>query len=313
MSSTVSTAPAPAAGLALRGTVFNIQRFSTSDGPGVRTTVFLKGCSNNCAWCHNPESLRRAPELRLYLDRCIGCGRCVEVCPEGAQHLDDGVRRFERDRCRACGTCVAECFAGALELAGRDMTAADVLAEVLKDEAYYRHSGGGVTFSGGEPVLQADFLAAVLAACQQRGLHTAVDTAGNYPWSQLAGLFEHVDLVLYDLKLLDLEKHRRFIGHGGERIRDNLRRLGESGHAFAVRTPVVGGVNDTEEEIAGMARLIGPYPGLAYYELLPYHALGEAKLASLGLEDRSTFTTPSPDQLQALAAAARRFVPDVRA
>lgn len=296
----------------IRGTVFNIQRFSTSDGPGVRTTVFLKGCSNDCAWCHNPESLRRAPELRVYLHRCIGCGRCVQVCPAGAQHLDEEGRQFDRDRCRACGACADECFAGALELAGRDMTVGSVMAEVVKDEPYYRHSGGGVTFSGGEPVLQADFLLHLLRACREGGLHTAVDTAGNYSWSLLESLLPHTDLVLYDLKVLDPDLHRRYMGHDGARIRDNLRRLGESGHAFAVRTPVVGGVNDSEAEIAGIARLIGQYPALAYYELLPYHALGQAKLESLGLPQRDGFSTPERPRLQALAAAARPFVPDVR-
>lgn len=296
------------------GAVFNIQRFSTSDGPGVRTTVFLKGCTNDCAWCHNPESLRRAPELRVYLDRCVGCGRCVDVCPAGAQHLTEEGRQFDRDLCRACGLCAAECFSGALELTGRDMTVDEVMAEVAKDEPYYRHSGGGVTFSGGEPVLQTEFLSHLLRACRERGLHTAVDTAGHYPWPKLEVLLDLTDLVLYDVKVLDPEVHLRVIGNDGERIRDNLHRLGQTGHPFAVRTPVIGGVNDTVEEIGGIARLIGQYPGLVYYELLPYHALGEDKLDSLGLVARGAgnFSTPTRQQMEILAAAARPHVPELR-
>ena len=306
---------APAAGASATGTVFNIQRFSTSDGPGVRTTVFLKGCSNNCLWCHNPESLHRPPELRTYLDRCVGCGRCVEVCPAGAQQLSaEKGRHYDRDRCRACGACANECFTGALELCGRDMTVDEVMVEIAKDEPYYRHSGGGVTFSGGEPVLQTEFLTQLLRACRNKGLHTAVDTAGHYPWPKLEGLLDLVDLVLFDVKVLDPEVHLRVIGNDGTRIRDNLHRLGQTGQPFAVRTPVIGSVNATEAEIGGIARLIGQYPSLVYYELLPYHALGQDKLDSLGMtrEGDEAFTTPDRQQMESLAAAARPYVPDLR-
>lgn len=312
--SAVADAGATQAAAAATGTVFNIQRFSTSDGPGVRTTVFLKGCTNDCAWCHNPESLHREPELRVYLHRCVGCGACVEVCPAGAQQITEAGRQFDRELCRACGICTDECFTGALELAGRDMSADEVIGEIAKDEPYYRHSGGGVTFSGGEPVLQTEFLTQLLRACRERGIHTAVDTAGHYPWPKLEVLLDLVDLVLFDVKVLDPQAHLRHIGNDGERIRDNLHRLGQSGRPFAVRTPVIGGVNDSEGEIGGIARLVGQFPGLVYYELLPYHALGQDKLDSLGVAQESSdeFTTPNRQQMEILAAAARPHVPELR-
>lgn len=301
-----------AEGTGLRGIIFNIQRFSTSDGPGVRTTVFFKGCTNRCAWCHNPESMRRAPQLQVFMERCIGCGRCVAVCPHQAQHLDGGERSFERELCVGCGACAEECFSGALELAGETRTVEEVMSEVVKDEPYYRHSGGGVTFSGGDPVLQTDFLRRLLVSCRELGLHTAVDTAGNYRWELLESLLPHLDLVMYDFKVLDPERHRRYIGNDGSLIRENLQRLAATGCPLIVRTPVVGGVNDTVEEIGGIAALLSSMDSLQYYELLPYHALGDAKLQSLGLARNGQFYTPKPDQLQLLADVARQHVGEVR-
>jgi pyruvate formate lyase activating enzyme len=312
MMATTAVVAAETTDTRLRGIIFNIQRYSTSDGPGVRTTVFLKGCSNRCQWCHNPESIQRAPQLQLHLDRCIGCGRCVVACELGGQHLDAGVRRYDREVCVGCGRCAAECFSGALELSGREMTVAEVIDEVSKDEPYYRHSGGGVTFSGGEPVLHTDFLRQALIACGEQRLHVAVDTAGHYPWRLLASLLPHLDLVLYDVKLLDPALHRRFIGNDGSQSHANLASLAMTKCPFIVRTPVIGGVNDSEEVIDGIARRIGAFDNLLYYELLPYHALGQDKSASLGLTPDNTFTTPGAARMQALADVARRHVADVR-
>jgi len=296
----------------MQGMVINIQRFSTHDGPGVRTTVFLKGCSNTCAWCHDPESMRARPELQVYPDRCIGCGRCLEVCPAGAHELVDGEKVHHRERCQVCGRCAEECFAGGLVIAGRSMRVDEVMAEILQDEPYYRHSGGGVTFSGGEPLLQRDFLQELLRRCRQSGVRTAVETAGNYPWEWLAGLLPGLDLVMYDLKVLDTGLHEQYVGNDGRRIRENLSKLGAEGVPLIVRTPVIGGINDDVEEISGIARFLESIDSLLYYELLAYHPLGESKRRSLGLPREERFHTPDKERLRELAEAARRYVRQVR-
>jgi glycyl-radical enzyme activating protein len=294
------------------GLVMNIQRFSTQDGPGVRTTVFLKGCSNSCAWCHNPESMGKRPELQFFPDRCIGRGRCAQVCPQQAHDLGPGGHHLNRERCQVCGQCVEECFAGALEVAGK-LTGVDaVMEQVLADATYYRHSGGGITVSGGEPVIQRAFLARLLESCREHGVHTAIETAGNYPWAWLAEILPLVDLVMYDVKALDPRLHARCVGNDGTKTRDNLRRLGDHGTPLIIRTPLIGGFNDTLDEIAGIARLIADIPSLLYYELLPYHALGDGKRESLGMPPATRFATPSREEISALTAAARTYVEDVR-
>jgi len=308
-----SPAPISASVDGLRGVVFNIQRFATSDGPGVRTTVFLKGCGNRCEWCHNPESISPRPELQICIDRCIGCGRCIAACSHHAHRLEDGVKSHDRSLCVACGECTEECFAGTLEMTGREMSVDEVMAEVLKDTPYYRHSEGGVTFSGGEPVLQRHFLRELLIACRGHELHTALDTAGNYPWSHLAELLPHLDLVMYDLKALDPAVHERYVGDDGARARQNLQELAATDCPLIVRTPVVGGVNDWEEEIEGLARLIGSFEHLLYYELLPFHPLGDAKRLGLGLSPDDQFHTPDKERMHQLAEVARQFVTQVRA
>lgn len=296
----------------LQGTVINIQRFSTHDGPGVRTTVFLKGCPNSCAWCHNPESMHRQPELQLYPDRCIGCGRCLDVCPEHAHDITEGEKVFYRERCQVCGQCVDECYAGGLVIAGAQMRVDEVMAEILADRTYYRHSSGGVTFSGGEPLGQREFLRELLRQCRENEVHTAIETSGNCPWEWLLELLPHIDLVMYDLKTLDPRLHAQYVGNDGRRIRGNLLRLSDQGMPLIVRTPVIGGVNDTMDEIAGIARFLQGIDSLLYYELLPYHPLGDSKRQSLGLPEEDRFHTPSKEEMAALADIAREFVREVR-
>ncbi|MBN1642684.1 MAG: glycyl-radical enzyme activating protein [Anaerolineae bacterium] len=295
------------------GTVTNIQRFSIHDGPGIRTTVFLKGCNLRCFWCHNPETLRTSPELQVFPERCIGCGACLEACVRGAHVRVDGQRRFLRERCIACGACADTCYAECLVLVGERMTVDQVLEEVVRDRPFYERSGGGVTLSGGEPLLQIEFTRAVLSRCREEGLHTAIETAAHCAWERLESILPVTDLVMMDLKLMDPALHRACTGVTNERILANARTLGASGKPLIVRTPVVPGVNDTEEAITALASFAATLPGLLYYELLPFHPLAEGKYASLDMVYRAAgLKSPPKAHVEALAEAARRCGVQVR-
>lgn len=289
----------------MQGIITEIQRFSVHDGPGIRTTVFFKGCNLRCFWCHNPETHRIEPELQLQLARCIGCGACLAVCPVGAHTLVEGERRFDRARCLGCGRCAAECFAEALVLVGRRVSVQEVLDEVLADRPFYESSGGGVTLSGGEPLLQLDFCRALLAACRNAGLHTAIETAAHVPWEQIEAVLPLLDLVMLDIKLLDEEAHRAATGVGNRRILENARRLGAA-KPLIVRTPVVPGVNDTPEAIGAIARFAAALPSLVSYELLPFHPMAANKYESLGRTYAArNLPRPTPEAMEALAEVAR--------
>ncbi|MFO7917416.1 MAG: glycyl-radical enzyme activating protein [Anaerolineae bacterium] len=290
------------------GIITEIQRFSVHDGPGIRTTVFLKGCNLRCFWCHNPETQNPRPELQLFLDQCIGCGACFEVCPKEAHVLEDGQREFHRELCVGCGRCAETCYAKALVLIGERMTADEVVEEVLRDRSFYETSGGGVTLSGGEPLLQPDFSYEILERCQQEGVHTAIETAANFPWERVASILPVTDLVMMDVKVMDSDLHRECAGVGNERILANARRLGEVGKALIVRTPIIPGVNDTEEEVAAIAAFVSELRNLLYYELLPFHPMGGDKYRSLGLEYRADgLERPSKEVMDHLAEHARGF------
>jgi pyruvate formate lyase activating enzyme len=296
-----SASPAPT------GLISDIQRFSIHDGPGIRSTVFFKGCNLRCFWCHNPETLALAPELQLYLDRCIGCGACFRACPHGAHVLQDGQHLFHRDLCRGCGACAETCYAQALVLVGRWMTVEEVMAEVRRDRPFYETSGGGVTLSGGEPLLQPEFAQALLAACRAEGLPTAIETAAQLPWARLAAALPVTDLVMMDIKLMDPQRHRAATGVGNARILANARRLGGSGVPLIARTPIIPGVNDSEADVAAIAAFVAELPNLVYYELLPFHPLAAGKYASLGMDYRARdLKAPSKERMEALAEAARR-------
>jgi len=290
------------------GLIFNIQRFSIHDGPGIRTTVFLQGCNLRCVWCHNPESNPIQPVVQFYPDKCILCEQCAEVCPEGAHQIQGGVHVYERELCQACGKCVEECFARALAMQAREMTAEEVLAEVRKDRDYFNDSGGGVTFSGGEPFLQKDFLLELLQLSKRGGLHTAVDTAGNVPFAWLDEALPFVDLFLYDCKVLENDLHRQVTGVGNRRILENLARLGDGRARIWVRVPVIPGVNDNREEIERIGAFLAQLPGIEQVELLPFHHLGAGKRASLG-QDYTVreLKPPSEERMAELAQVLDRF------
>lgn len=290
----------------MKGIVTDIQRFSLHDGPGIRTTVFLKGCNMRCAWCHNPETLSTEPQLLLHAEKCIGCGACYASCKTGARSIADGLAAYDRQLCRACGACADVCFSGALELSGRPMTAGEVMAEVLQDADYYSHSGGGLTLSGGEAMCQADFALEVLKLGRAAGVSTAVETNLNYPWEVLAKALPYLDLVMFDIKHLDDGEHRKWTGVSNKTILENARRLLYSGIPVIVRTPVIPGATDSEAVIGAIARFIQGSPDLQSYELLNFNPLGGDKYAGLGMGNAFASARPLPDdRLDELAAAAR--------
>ncbi|HER33847.1 MAG TPA: glycyl-radical enzyme activating protein [Halothiobacillaceae bacterium] len=260
--------------------IFDVQRFSIHDGPGIRTVVFFKGCGLRCAWCHNPEAVRRAPEMAYYQERCLsGCRDCVDVCPEDAI-ADRRESRVRFDRCTACGDCVDACPADALVRVGREIEAGDLLDEVARDRSFFDASDGGLTLSGGEPFLQATFLRRFLPLAKDARLHVAVETGGSCSFEVIESLLPHIDLILFDVKLMEAVAHERFTGSRNEKIHANLTRLVENQVPLVVRMPVVPAVNSGEENLAATARFLHRL-GIREIQLLPYNHLWEAKLPRL--------------------------------
>lgn len=296
------------------GAVFNIQRFSIHDGPGIRTTVFLKGCALGCFWCHNPEGRRTTLELQFFADRCTACRACVTACPTAAHEFVDDVHVFHRERCDATGACVVTCYAGALQMNGEMMTVDRVMEEVLRDAPFYERSGGGVTLSGGEPALSTDFALAILEQSKHRGLHTAIETCGECPWEFLERLMPVTDLVMMDLKLLDPAGHRDATGKSNERILENARRIARTGKPVIFRTPLVPTVNDSPEAIGTIAAFVRTLideregrPGITY-ELLAFHKLARDKYRSLGMEYRAEpIQPPSRERMQMFVDVAAQY------
>jgi len=278
----------------LEGRIFDIQRFSVHDGPGIRTTVFLKGCPMRCAWCHNPEGISPRPQLSFDPGRCIGCGYCFRVCRRGAHKMVEGRHGLDRQACVACGTCAVECYAEALEFIGRDVSVAEAMAEVLADRPFYETSGGGLTLSGGEPLAQIDFTEAVLLAARAEGIHRCIETCGHVAWARFERVCPLVDLFLFDWKETDPERHREYTGVANDLILANLRALDAAGAKVLLRCPIVPGLNDREDHFAGIAALAREMPGLVGVEILPYHRLGLSKAERLGVGPTLSAEAASP-------------------
>lgn len=265
----------------LRGTVFNIQRYNMHDGDGIRTLVFLKGCSLRCGWCANPEGMEARVQLQFTQENCLRCGACAAQCPSGACVWTETAVAVRWDACRHCGACADVCPPHARVMRGRSMTVEEVMREVCRDAVFFRRSHGGMTLSGGEALLQSAFSAALLRAARSEGMTTAIETCGNVPWAAFSAVLEYTDLFLFDLKHMDSARHRQYTGAGNELILENARRLAANGARMRFRTPVIPGVNDAEENLRATARFAAAL-GAEGLELLPYHAMGAPKYPRLG-------------------------------
>jgi pyruvate formate lyase activating enzyme len=290
--------------------VFNIQKFSTHDGDGVRTTIFFKGCPLKCRWCHNPESQRFEKELIFHRNKCVVCGKCVVKCPSGANSVVDGKLVFDREKCTACGVCTDWCIKEAREIAGKEYTVDELVKEAKKDQVFYEQSGGGVTLSGGEVSCQSSFALELLKALKRRCIHTAIET--NLCFSDAGfALLREADLIMADVKTVSAEKFAQYIGSGFGQVLENLKALEQCKTPLIIRTPVVPGVNDGEEEIRSIALLLKGLGSLEYYELLSYHPLGEKKGECIDIR-RTHFTQPSHQAMLRLAGIAKETGIDVR-
>ena len=300
---TTATLPLAQAAGPLTGMVVNIQNFCTEDEPGIRTTVFLKGCSLRCKWCSNPETIHPKPELAYKQSACIGeqeCGACLKVCPETAIFVPHpgGKVEINWDLCTNCGKCVPECPPHALYLHGTTMTVDDVLEQVEKDAPFFAESGGGITVSGGECLLQADFVTALLEEAHNRGITTAIETASNVPWENYEKVLPHVDFVYHDIKSMDSAKHEKWTGVKNTRILENLAKayVAFPDKKFIARTPLIPGVNDSPDDIRAVVAFIRPHKNVIKYELLPYHRFGQSKYGFLGRVYELADFEPAPQE-----------------
>lgn len=278
-----------------KGIVFDIKKYATDDGPGIRTTIFFKGCPLRCWWCHNPEGQEQKPELMYKRKRCIRCGECVNICPRGAIALGPKQVSINRKLCDVCGRCSKECPTGALTIIGKEMSLVEVSKEIEKDMIFYKESGGGITVSGGEPLFQVDFLNAVLEDCREKDISTAVDTSGYALPSALEKIGDKVDLFLFDVKVMDDKTHKKYTGVSNKLILANLKRLVENGSDILIRLPIIPGINDGGDNVSKTAQFALSM-GIENLSLLPYHRAGIEKYKSLNRPYKLMKTQAPSDQ-----------------
>ena len=269
----------------MKGIITTIQRMSIHDGPGIRSTVFLKGCNLRCKWCHNPETFKSYPELEWQKDLCLNCGACTKVCPTGALKMEEGQLRFSRSECNLCFECTDECYSNALRKIGKVYTPEKLVTELEKDMIFFSESNGGVTFSGGEPMLQADFVKETAKLLKDRNVHIAMETNMTISWEKMEEILPFMDLIMADIKMMDEDEHIKWTGSGNKRILENIRQLDKTGIPYELRTPVVPGVNHSSQAIEDIALFVSGLTNIRKYELLPYHPLADFKYENLGMKN----------------------------
>ena len=284
------------------GVIFDIKKYAIHDGPGIRTTVFFKGCPLACRWCHNPESITINSERIYREERCIGCGECIQICPQKAIHQTAEGVVSDPVKCVLCRTCADHCPSEAIEFIGQKVTVAEVIRQIEKDTAFYDESGGGITLSGGEPLMQPEFLLELLGACAELDLHRTVDTTGYADAELLLNVAEKTDLFLYDLKLMDVAKHREFTGVSNELILTNLRLLAQNGARIQVRIPIIPGINNDAENIERTGDFVSSLGGIEHISILPFHNSARGKYGRLGMVSISSdIEIPTEAQLNTIA------------
>lgn len=278
------------------GIIFGIQRFSIHDGPGIRTTLFLKGCNVNCLWCHNPEGIPVQQLLSYNASKCTGCRGCASVCPAGVHSFSGSEHTVDREKCLFCGKCVDICPAEALEVMGERVTAGDITEQLMRDRKFFE-DGGGVTLSGGEALLQKDFVLAVASGLKEQGVHIALETNGALPWKHYEEVMPYIDIFLVDYKVTDPQVYKKYVGGSNAMVEENICRLHDSGKKVRVRCPIIPGVNDTEDHFRKIAELTVKMSDLEGAEILPYHKLGVSKAARVGLKTEE-FEMPSNETVR---------------
>lgn len=287
------------------GLISTVQKYSTKDGPGIRSTVFFKGCPLGCLWCSNPELIRCVPDILYTREKCAQCGTCIQSCPRGALAFDEtGFIAVDHMKCDGCGICAGECPQGALELIGKKITVDDLVAELLKDRVFYQTSGGGVTFSGGEPLWQSGFIAQVAHKLKAEGIHTILDTAGGVGWCRFEEVLPYIDLVLYDIKTFDSHLHRQLTGQDNDLILMNAKLLAEKNVPMCVRLVLIPGLNDSPDELRARMRAVAELKSVQQVDLLPYHRYGAGKYTRLGLDyplaDLPEYTDEQLNEIQSM-------------
>ncbi len=277
--------------------IFDIQRASLHDGPGIRTTIFLKGCPLQCLWCHNPEAIASAQQLFFHNDKCTNCGDCEKVCEEDVHHFADGRHTIDYNKCTLCGKCVETCNFNALKIIGVEMSVDKVMLEIMADHDFYTNSGGGMTLSGGEPLLHFSFSMELLKRCREMGVNTCVETSGFIPALQFKQILPYVDLLLYDYKVTGSNDYKKYTGVANKRILENMDMAYHQGVPIILRCPIIPGINDNEPHFKAICALHAKYPNLKGIEILPYHTMGNSKRTSIGFDETLTHLETVPPEV----------------